>query len=88
MLSMILPSGKAMICEELYKNCPIRLYEYEFLADLCRFELMDFGSFWGHFGDVLVSQISSSNRLSKIKNTLKGRMGRKWCIMARDLERE
>jgi len=49
------------MCEELYENCPIRMYEYEFLADLIN-------GLWGHFRDGLVSQISGSNRLSKIKN--------------------
>jgi len=28
LLSMILPDGLAMLCEELYENCPIRMYEH------------------------------------------------------------
>ena len=51
LLFVILPDWKTIRCEELHENCPIRMYEHEFLADLYRFE------FWGHPGDGLVSQI-------------------------------
>ena len=34
LLSMILPDGKTVKCEELYENCPIWIYEHEFLVDL------------------------------------------------------
>ena len=43
LLSIILPNGKTIKCEELYKNCPIRMYEHEFLANLYRFDLTNFG---------------------------------------------
>ena len=36
-----------MVCEELYENRPTRIYEYEFMADLYRFELTDFGVILG-----------------------------------------
>jgi len=47
LLSMILPDGKIVICEELYEDCPFTMYEYEFLADLYGFELTDFGVILG-----------------------------------------
>jgi len=47
LLSMILPDGKTVRCEELYEDCPIRMYEHEFLADIYRFELTDFGVILG-----------------------------------------
>ena len=34
LLSVTLSDGKTMTCEELYEDCPIRMYECEFLADL------------------------------------------------------
>jgi len=34
LLCVILSDGKTMTCEELYEDCPRRMYEYEFLADL------------------------------------------------------
>jgi len=43
LLSVILPDGKTVRYEELYKDCPITMYEHEFLADLYRFELTNFG---------------------------------------------
>ena len=39
---VILSDGKTMKCMEIYENCPIRMYEHEFLANLYRFELTDF----------------------------------------------
>ena len=46
-LSMILPNWKTVMCEELYEDCPIRMYEHEFLTDLYRFELANFGVILG-----------------------------------------
>jgi len=43
LLYMILSDGKTIRCQELYENFPIRRYEHEFLANLYRFELIDFG---------------------------------------------
>jgi len=43
LLSVTLPDEKIMTCEELYEGRPIIMYEFEFLADLCGFELTDFG---------------------------------------------
>jgi len=42
LLSVILFNGKTVMCEELYEDCPIRMYKHEFLADLYKFELTDF----------------------------------------------
>jgi len=36
-----------MTCEALYEDCPLRMYECEFLADLYRFELTDFRAILG-----------------------------------------
>jgi len=47
LLSKTLPDGKTVTCQELYKGCPIRMCECEFLADLYRFELTDFGIILG-----------------------------------------
>jgi len=47
LLSVILPDGKTVRCEVLYEDCPIRMYELEFLADLYRFGLTDFGVILG-----------------------------------------
>jgi len=47
LLSVILSDGKTVRCEELYEDCPIRMYEHEFLSDLYRFELTDFGIILG-----------------------------------------
>jgi len=43
LLSVILPYGKTVTCKELYEGCPIRMYGCEFLVNLYRFELTDFG---------------------------------------------
>jgi len=43
LLSMALPDGKIVTCEELYEGCPLRMYECKFVADLYKFELTDFG---------------------------------------------
>ena len=43
LLSVALPDGKTVSCEELYKGCLLRMYECKFLADLYKFELTDFG---------------------------------------------
>jgi len=42
LLSVILPDGNVVRCEELYEDCPIRIYEHEFLANLYRFKSTDF----------------------------------------------
>ena len=47
LLFVILPDGKTMTCEELHEDCPLRMYEYEFLANLYGFELTDFGVILG-----------------------------------------
>ena len=44
---MILPDGKTVRYKELYENCPIQMYEHEFLTGLYRFELTDFGVIMG-----------------------------------------
>jgi len=60
-----LPDGKTIKCEELYEDYPIRMNKYEFLAYLYKFELTDFGVI---LGGELVSKVSGSIRLPKIKN--------------------
>jgi len=47
LLYVIPLDGKAVTCEELYEDCPLRMYEYEFLANLYGFELTDFGVILG-----------------------------------------
>jgi len=42
MLSIALPDGKVVSCQELFVDCPILIHSYEFLADLYRFELTEF----------------------------------------------
>ena len=44
---LILFDGKTAKCEELHKDCPIQIYEHEFLADLDKFELTNFGIILG-----------------------------------------
>ena len=34
LLSVTLPNGKTVSCEELCEGCPLRMYECEFLADI------------------------------------------------------
>jgi len=38
-----LPDGKTVKCDELYEDSPIQIYEHEFLVDLYKFKLIDFG---------------------------------------------
>jgi len=47
LLSLMLPDGKIVSCEELYEGCPVKMYECEFSADLYRFELTNFGIILG-----------------------------------------
>jgi len=47
LLSVTLPDGKTVSCEELYVGCPLTMYECEFLADLYKFELTNFGVILG-----------------------------------------
>jgi len=47
LFSVTLSDGKMVGCEELYENCPIRMYEQLFLADLNKFALTDFGVILG-----------------------------------------
>ena len=47
LFSTTLPDGKVVGCEEFYENCPIRMYEQLFLADLNKFALTDFGVILG-----------------------------------------
>ena len=46
-LSVTLADGMTVTCDELYEGFPIRMYECEFLADLYRSELIDFGVILG-----------------------------------------
>jgi len=39
--------GKTVKCDEPYEDCPIQMYEHEFLEDLYKFELTDFGAILG-----------------------------------------
>ena len=43
LLYVTLHDGKTVACKELYEGCPIRMYKCEFLPDLYRFELTNFG---------------------------------------------
>ena len=47
LLSVTLPDGKTVSREELYEGCPLRMHECEFLADLYKFELTNFGVILG-----------------------------------------
>jgi len=47
LLSVILPNGKTVRCEELYEDFPIRMYEHEFLATYIGSSLLILRSFWG-----------------------------------------
>jgi len=47
LLPMILPDGKTVICEELYEDCSIRMYEHELCTDLYRFGLTNLGAIMG-----------------------------------------
>ena len=47
LLFVILPNGKIVTYEELYEDYPLRMYEYESLADLYGFEQTDFGVILG-----------------------------------------
>jgi len=38
LLSLTLPDGKIMKCDELYEDFPITMYEHEFQADQYKFE--------------------------------------------------
>jgi len=41
--TVMLPDGKTVSCEALYKGCPIKMYECDFPTELYKFELIDFG---------------------------------------------
>ena len=43
----MLPDGKPVSCEELYEGHPVKIYDYEFPANLYKFELTDFGIILG-----------------------------------------
>jgi len=73
LLSVTLPDGKTVSCEERYEGCPFRMYECELLADLYKFELTDLG----YFGDGLVGQVPAQIDCSKQKVSLKGPNGEK-----------
>ena len=47
LLSVMLPNGKTVSCEELYEGCPIKMCECEFPTDLYKFELTYFGVILG-----------------------------------------
>jgi len=47
LLSVMLPDGKTVLCEELYEGFLIKMYECEFPTDLYKFELIDFGVILG-----------------------------------------
>jgi len=42
-----LPDRKTVKYDKLYEDCSIQTYEHEFLADLGKFELIDFGVILG-----------------------------------------
>jgi len=44
---MTLPYGKTVKCDELYGDCPIQMYEHEFLRNVYKFELTNFGVILG-----------------------------------------
>ena len=44
---MTLPNRKAMKCDILYEDCPIQMYEHEFLVDLYKFEFTESGVILG-----------------------------------------
>jgi len=43
----MLPDGKPVSCEELYEGHPVKIYDYEFPANLYKFELTGFGIILG-----------------------------------------
>ena len=47
LLTVMLPNGKTVSCEELYEGYPVKMYECEFPANLYKFELTDFGIILG-----------------------------------------
>ena len=61
-----------MSCEELYEGCPLRMYECEFLADLYKFELTDFGII---LGIDWLAKYQAEIDCSKQKISLKGPNG-------------
>jgi len=46
-LSVTLLDGKTVKCDELYEDYLTQIYEHEFLIDLYKFELNDFGVILG-----------------------------------------
>ena len=74
LLSLILPNGKTVMYEDLYKDCPLRMYEYEFMADLYGFDQTDFGVILGM--DWLAKHQAQVDRPTR-KITLKGLNGEK-----------
>ena len=42
LLSVTLPNRKTLKFDELYKDCPIQMYEHVFLRDLYKFKLTNF----------------------------------------------
>ena len=42
MLSVALPKGKMVNCQELFVDCPVLIHGCELLDDLYRFELIEF----------------------------------------------
>jgi len=74
LLSVTLPICKTIKCDELYEDCPIQIYEHEFLADLYKFELTDFDIILGmHWLAKYKAQINCP----KQRITLRGPNGEK-----------
>ena len=69
LLSMMLPDGKIVSYEELYKGHPVKMYECEFPANLYKFELTDFGII---LGMDWLSRYQAQIDCSKQKITLRG----------------
>jgi len=74
LLSVTLPGGKTVSCEELYEGFPLRMYECEFLADLYKFELTNFGVI---LGMDWLAKYHAQIACSKQKVSLKGPNGEK-----------
>ena len=47
LLTVMLPNGKTVLCEELYEGYHVKMYECEFPMNLYKFDLTDFGIILG-----------------------------------------
>jgi len=73
-LSIALPDGKVVNCQELFVDCPILVHNHEFLADLYRFELTEFDII---LGMDWLSKHQAQIDCIKQKITLRGPKGEK-----------